>query len=102
MKIIMCLMDKIEDELHDADAYIDDAMKWKAEDEDVANLFAELSAEEIGHADKLHAEVVDQIRVYKEEHGEPPKGMMELYDHLHQKHMEEAMRIKVKQGMYKE
>ena len=98
----MCLMDKIEDELHDADAYIDDAMKWKAEDEDVANLFAELSAEEIGHMEKLHAEVVDQIRVIKEERGEPPKGMMELYDHLHQKHMEEAMRIKVKQGMYKE
>lgn len=102
MKIIMCLMDKIEEELHDADAYIEDAMKWKAEDEDVANLFAELSAEEIGHADKLHAEVVDQIRAIKEERGEPPKGMMELYDHLHKKHMEEAMRIKVKQGMFKE
>lgn len=102
MKVIMCLMDKIEDELHDADDYIEAAMKWKAEDEDVANLFAELSAEEIGHMEKLHEEVVDQIRVYKEKHGEPPKGMMELYDHLHQKHTEEAMRIKVKQGMYKE
>lgn len=102
MKIIMCLMDKIEEELHDADAYIEAAMKWKAEDEDVGNLFAELSAEEIGHVEKLHAEVVDQIRAYKEDHGEPPKGMMELYDHLHQKNMEEAMRIKVKQGMFKE
>ena len=101
MKIIMCLMDKIEEELHDADAYIEAAMKWKDEDEDVSNLFAELSAEEMGHVDKLHAEVVDQIRVYREEHGDPPKGMMELYDHLHQKHLEEAMRIKIKQNMLK-
>ena len=102
MKIIMCLSDKIEEELHDADAYIELAMKWKAEDEDAANLFAELSAEEMGHVDKLHAEVVDQIKVYREEHGDPPKGMMELYDHLHRKHTEEAMRIKVKQNMFKE
>ena len=96
----MCLSDKIEEELHDADAYIEAAMKWKDEDEDVSNLFAELSAEEMGHVEKLHAEVVDQIRVFKEESGEPPKGMMELYNHIHQKQEAEAMRIKVKQGMF--
>ena len=51
MKIIMCLTDKIEEELHDAESYIDLAMKYKDEDQDVSDLFAELSAEEIGHAD---------------------------------------------------
>ena len=101
MKVIMCLTDKIEEELHDADAYIDLAMKWKAEDQDVSDLFFELSKEEMGHMEKLHAEVVDQIRVYREENGEPPKGMLELYNHLHKKQEEEAMKIKVKQGMYK-
>ena len=102
MKIIMCLTDLIEEELHDADKYIDLAMKYKDEDEDVSKLFAELSAEEIGHAEKLHAEVVDQIRVYREDNGDPPKGMKELYDHIHQKHTEEAMKIKIKQNMLKE
>ena len=101
MKIIMCLTDKIEEELHDADSYIDLAMKWKDEDTDVSDLFYDLSTEEMGHMEKLHAEVVDQIRVNREQNGEPPKGMMELYDHIHQKQMAEAMRIKVKQGMYK-
>ena len=101
MKVIMCLMDKIEEELHDADSYIDLALKRRAEDPDVGNLFYELSTEEMGHMEKLHAEVVDQIRVYKEENGDPPKGMMELYNHLHQKHMEDAMKIRIKQGMYK-
>ena len=101
MKVIMCLSDKIDEELHDADAYIDLAMKWQAEDEDVGNLFYELSTEEMKHVNMLHNEVVDQIKVYREEKGEPPKGMMELYDHIHQKQQAEAMRIKVKQGMYK-
>lgn len=101
MKIIMCLSDQIEEELHDADKYIDLAMKWKAEDQDVSDLFYELSQEEMGHMEKLHAEVVDQIRVYREENGEPPKGMMEMFNHIHQKQTAEAMRIKVKQGMYK-
>ena len=101
MKVIMCLTDKIEEELHDADAYIELAMKWQAEDEDVGNLFYDLSTEEMKHVNMLHNEVVDQIKAYKEEHGEPPKGMMELYDHIHQKHQAEAMRIKVKQGMFK-
>ena len=31
MKIIECLSKKIEDELHDAEVYIEDAVKWKAE-----------------------------------------------------------------------
>ena len=102
MKVIMCLTDKIEEELHDADSYIELAMKWRADDQDVGDLFYNLSTEEMGHVDKLHAEVVDQIRVYKEENGDPPKGMMELYDHIHKKHIEEAMTIKIKQKMYKE
>lgn len=101
MKVIMCLSDKIDEELHDADAYIDLAMKWQAEDEDVGNLFYELSTEEMKHVNMLHNEVVDQIKVYREEKGEPPKGMTEMYDHIHQKQQAEAMRIKVKQGMYK-
>ena len=101
MKIIMCLTDKIDEELKDADSYIDLAMQYKDEDEDVAQLFYDLSTEEMGHMEKLHAEVVDQIRVYKEESGQPPKGMMELYNHIHQKHEAEAMRIRVKQGMFK-
>ena len=101
MKVIMCLTDKIDEELQDADSYIDLAMKWQAEDQDVSDLFYQLSTEEMGHMEKLHAEVVDQIKVYREENGEPPKGMMELYNHIHQKQIAEAMRIKVKQGMYK-
>ena len=101
MKIIKCLSEKIEEELHDADAYIELAMRWKAENPEVADLFYELSTEEMGHVDKLHDEVAKLIEEHRAEHGEPPKEMMVLYEFLHEKHTGTAMQIKVKQAMYK-
>ena len=101
MHIIKCLSEKIEDELEDACAYIDLALKWKQEEPDTAELFYELSLAEMEHMDKLHQEVVELIEEYRKEHGDPPKEMMTLYDYLHEKHIGKAMRIKVKQGMFK-
>lgn len=101
MKIIKCMAEKIEEELHDADAYIDLAMRWKTEEPDTADLFYELSVEEMGHMERLHKEVTELIEDYRKEHGEPPKDMMVLYDYLHEKHIASATQIKVKQGIYK-
>lgn len=101
MKIIKCLSQQIEDEMEDADKYIDLAMKWKADEPETADLFYELSLEEMGHMEKLHDEVVELINKYRNEHGEPPKEMMILYEYLHEMHIRTATQIKVKQGMYK-
>ena len=101
MKIIKCLSEKIEDELNDAQEYIDLAMRWKQDEPDTAKVFYELSVEEMGHVDKLHKEVADLIADYRSEHGDPPKEMMTLYDYLHEKHIGRATQIRVKQGMFK-
>ena len=101
MKIIKCLSEKIEDEIHDASEYVELALKWKDEDPDTAELFYDLSTEEIGHMNRLHERVQELIEEHKEQHGEPPKDMMTLYDYLHEKHKARATEIKVKQGMYK-
>ena len=101
MKIIKCLSELIEEEMSDANKYIDLAMRWKTEEPDTADLFYELSLEEMGHMEKLHEEVTELIEEYRKEHGEPPKDMMVLYDYLHEKHIAEATHIKVKQGIYK-
>ena len=101
MKIIKCLSELIEEELRDSDKYIDLAMRWKTDEPDTADLFAELSAEEMGHVDKLHEEVKELIEDYRKEHGEPPKEMLTLYEYLHEKHIGTAMQIKIKQSMYK-
>ena len=92
---------KIEDELNDADEYIDLAMRWKTEEPETAQVFYELSLEEMNHVDKLHKEVTEVIEDYRKEHGEPPKDMMTLYDYLHEKHIGKATQIRVKQGMFK-
>ena len=101
MKIIKCLSELIEGELIDADKYIELAMRWKHDEPDTADLFYELSLEEMGHMDKLHEEVAELIEEYRKEHGEPPKDMMVLYEYLHEKHIGTATQIKVKQAMYK-
>ena len=101
MKIIKCLSELIEEELGDANKYIDLAAKWKQEEPDASELFYELSTEEMGHMEKLHQEVTKLIEEYRREHGEPPKEMMVLYDYLHEKHIGTATQIRIKQGMYK-
>ena len=101
MKIIKCLSELIEEELNDAEKYIDLAMQWRNEEPDTADLFYELSTEEMGHMEKLHEEVSELIEEYRKEHGEPPKDMMVLYDYLHEKHIAKATQIRVKQGIYK-
>ena len=101
MKIIKCLSQLIEDELNDSDKYISEAFKWKQEEPDTADLFYELSLEEMGHMDKLHEEVTELIDEYRKQNGEPPKDMMILYEYLHEMHIKTATQIKVKQGMYK-
>lgn len=102
MTIIKTLSEHIEEELQDADTYIELALKWKTEQPDTAQLFYELSTEEMKHMDRLHQDVVRLIQKYRQEHGDPPKGMMELYNYLHEKHIGHAMKIRVKQGMFKE
>ena len=101
MKIIKCLSELIDEELNDADKYIDLAVRWKSEEPDTADLFYELSTEEMGHMEKLHQEVTELIEEYRKQHGEPPKDMMVLYEYLHEHHIAKATQIRVKQGMYK-
>ena len=102
MKIIKCLSEKIKEELKDAEAYIDLAMEWKKTEPEAADVFAELSAEETGHAEKLHNVITKLISRYRETTGEPPAGMMAIYEYMHEQQIEDAMRVRVKQKMYEE
>ena len=101
MKIIKCLTEKIQEEIHDADDYIELALKWKTDEPEAAELFHMLSSEEMGHADRLHEITVRLIRRYREKNGEPPEAMMAVYDYLHEKQIEAATEVRIKQGMYK-
>lgn len=101
MKLIKCLSELIEEEIEDAEHYIDLASKWKEDYPDTADLFYELSLEEMGHMEKLHGEVVELIEEYRKEKGDPPKEMMFVYDYLHKRHIDKASKVKSKQALYK-
>ena len=100
MKIIKIVTDKIKEEIRDADAYISLAMEWNEKQPEAANVFFELSKEEMGHADKLHQIVTGLIRKYREEKGEPPPAMLAVYNYIHEQQIEAATEVKIKQGMY--
>lgn len=102
MRLIAELSDKIEEEIEDAESYIKMALEHKESDKTLADTFAKLSEEELGHMKALHDQVVRIIAAYRKEHGEPPEKMMTLYEYLHNKHMKAVANIKALHAVYKE
>ena len=101
MKLIAKLSDMIEEELGDAEKYIRCAIDHKDDEPDLANAFARISTEEMGHVEILHKQVVALIDEYRREHGDPPEKMQGIYDYLHKKHMKQANEIKILQALFK-
>ena len=101
MQIIEKLSNMIEEEMEDAEKYIDCAFSNKEAHPSLAAAFYKLSTEEMEHAGILHDQVVALISEYRKEHGEPPEKMQWIYDYLHKKHIEKANAIKLKQNLYK-
>jgi hypothetical protein len=94
--------EKIEEEINDAEAYIKMALEHKESDKVLADTFAKLSEEELGHMKALHDQVTRIIATYRKEHGDPPERMMGLYEYLHNKHMKEVANVKALHSVYKE
>ena len=102
MKIIKLLCEMVGEEISDADKYITQALKYKDERRGLADVFAQLSGEEMKHMQMLHEQVVTIIAEYRKTHGDPPAEMMAVYDYLHEKHMDEAADVKAAQALYRE
>lgn len=102
MKLIQRLCDEIEDELKGAKYYIKFALEMKTEEPDVAKTLYNISLQEMEHVKMLHDCVVDIIKEYREEHGEPPADMMAVYEYLHKQQIDKSAYIKTLQTMYKE
>ena len=94
MKIVMKLVSLIDDELCGAKEYIKLAMRNREEHPGLADTFADLADAEMGHVSKLHEEVTKLIEEVRQRDGEPPAGMLAVYDYEHKKQINKAFKIK--------
>ena len=102
MKIIQRLSEMIDEEINDAEKYIDCAENVRETYPKLSEAFYKLSLSEMEHMKTLYTEVADIIANYRKEHGEPPEGMLAVYNYLHGKSIDHAAEVKTKQAMYKE
>lgn len=104
MKIIQTLTDLIDEEIHDGKKYVKLALEYKDKDMAMAEMFYNLSLEEMKHMNTLHNAVVKTINAIKEEKKDNPKleGMQVIYDLLHERFINHAKEVQVLQGMYRE
>ena len=102
MNIIKILAEQIQEELHDAKNYVEMANEYKDDYPSIAKNIFNISLQEMEHAKILHDSVVSIIQNYKESHGDPPEGMMALYEYLHKKQIDKTVEIRLLQSMYKE
>ncbi len=102
MRIIKELSDNIKDEIEDAHKYASRALELKESNKEVADLYAALAQEELGHMEKLHAQVVKCIEAYRKDKGDPPANMQVRYEILHEIHTADARKVKLMIQLYKE
>ena len=100
MEIIKNIVEKIDDELMDAEKYIKCAHRVAEDYPQLANTYYQLSLEEMKHVTMLHEAVVSIINEYKH-NNEVPAGMQVLYDYLHERQIKWAAKIKAKQEQFK-
>lgn len=101
MMIIDLLADLMVDELGDAEEYAREALRWKDTCPDEANLFFELSKEEVRHSDRLHDLAVREIDRAKSAGKAATPEMMARYNAKHDKQIRKAEKVLDLQKMYK-
>ena len=102
MKIIKELSEMIEDELKGAEHYVKAALQSKADHPALAEVFYEISTQEMRHVNMLHEEVVKIIKNSREKNGEPPPAMLSIYEWQHNRQIDKNKEIKILQTQYRD
>lgn len=100
MKIIKCLCEDMENTLDVAEDDIKKAIMYKEEYPVAAKAFYTKSMMLMDSIKPQHDAVTALISEYRKEKGEPPEGMMAVYNYMHERHINKAAAIKALQDMY--
>ena len=100
MKIIKCLSEEIEKTLDEAEDNIKKAIMYKEEYPVASRAFYNKATVLMDSIKLQHDAAVALIEGYKKEHGEPPAGMMAIYDYMHERHISKSAAVKVLQELY--
>ena len=101
MKLIKTMSEMVIDEVDGAEKYAKEALMLKDERPEIAKMFYNLANEELGHVNTLHIAVTGLINEYRAEHGDPPEGMLAVYDYLHEKQIEEVAEVNAMLGQFR-
>jgi hypothetical protein len=94
MKEIKKMAEEIREELEDAEKYAKEAAAHKGVDDQTATMYADLSQQELGHAERIHSRVTEIIKRHRTEHGEPPAPMLAVWEWEHGKMIEHEAKIR--------
>lgn len=100
-KIIRDVSRDIKCKVSNADRDIRKAIERKEEYPSLATTYYNFSINELNEAIELHEEVVGFIEQYRNENGEPPKTMLELWEFEHNNIMSDVADIKILQEHYR-
>lgn len=101
MKEIKELVEYIHEELEGAEGYEKKALKYKADDKPLAEMYHMIATQEMSHVDMLHNQVVKYINMAKASGQQVPTAMQAIWDWEHDKMVDYSARIKVMQDLYK-
>lgn len=94
MKAIKKLVDRIDEELQDAQAYAEKYVEEKVEGmNDWANNFRMMSEEELGHAMKMHEYTMNKIEKLKQVYT-PTQDMLDKWETAHKDYVDRVAWIR--------
>ena len=96
MRQIQIIKDHMSDTLHEINEYYRDYVIYKDIEPTYAKVALDLANTHLAIYDKLHNSVVDMINKYKATGKEIPPSMMEKWNYMHQRLVEEYEEIKFK------
>ena len=102
MKLIKKLSRMIEEEIGDAEKYARCAIEYKEDRPELSRTFLQLASAELEHMQILHNSVTALIEEERRANGEPPPGMLEAYDMIHEWQMAHVAEVKTMIQMARE